>query len=230
MGEGVLPMKGLGTSLLGLAVTTAVAETELFEDPFDKTLAEGWSILRENPDAWRVREDALEIRVEPGNMWGGANDAKNVFYREAPAVENGAVRVSCTVENTPSHLYEQVNLVWYYDDGHMVKIGLELVHEQLSLVMGREADDRARTIAIIPMETNKIDVRFTVHGTDIHGQWRASGAERWNEAGKCDVPANGAPKLSIQAYQGDPDVEHWARISNFTVVHVGSEPGKSVTP
>ena len=43
------------------------AEPEaVFEDRFEGKPAKGWTWLRENPDAWRIKEKALEIRVEPG--------------------------------------------------------------------------------------------------------------------------------------------------------------------
>ena len=50
---------------VGAAAKTA-GEKVLFEDRFDGKLADGWTWLRQNPDAWRFRDGALEIRIEPG--------------------------------------------------------------------------------------------------------------------------------------------------------------------
>jgi regulation of enolase protein 1 (concanavalin A-like superfamily) len=204
-----------------LLAPAAFSEAPLFEDDFNGTLKEGWSWLRENPGAWRVANDALEIRVEPGNMWGKSNSAKNVLLRDVPAHGDEGIAVSATLENHPTNQYEQIDLVWYYDDSHMVKIGLELVHGQLSLVMGREAEDRAITLSIIPMKTNVIRVRLTVKGNRIHGEYQVPGDDEWHEGGKCDLPVKGKPKVSIQAYQGAADVEHWARISDFRIERAG---------
>ena len=44
-----------------------------------RSLPDGWTWKRENPEAWRLRNQGLEIKIEPGNMWGGKNDAKNVL-------------------------------------------------------------------------------------------------------------------------------------------------------
>src|SRR5688572_15276205 len=74
-------------------------------------LGEGWTWRRENPAGWRIRDGALEIRVEPGNMWGPANDARNVLVRRVPNPLGGEVRVSVTVSNKPTEQYEQVDLV-----------------------------------------------------------------------------------------------------------------------
>jgi len=179
-------------------------------------LAEAWSWRRENPAAWRIRDDALEIRIEPGNMWGPANDARNVLVRRLEGISlTQEIRVSVTVSNKPTGQYEQVDLVWYYDDSHMVKIGQEMVDGKLSIVMGREEKDRTRTIAIIPIEALQVDLRLVTTNDIIRGAFRTSGAKGWREAGSCDLPVNGRPHVAIQCYQGPATAEHWARITDF---------------
>src|SRR2546430_1183365 len=56
----------------------------LFRDRFEGKLADGWYWLREHKEAWRVSKTGLEVLIEPGNMWGPANDARNVLLRPAP--------------------------------------------------------------------------------------------------------------------------------------------------
>ncbi len=118
------------------------------KNPFaGESLPNGWTWKRENPEAWRLRNQGLEIKIEPGNMWGRKNDAKNVLL--IPIAENlqeSGTDVRVTLVNSPTRRWEQVDLVWYYRDSHMVKIGLELEHGKNSVVMGREEDDRCRTI------------------------------------------------------------------------------------
>ncbi|MGE3309557.1 MAG: hypothetical protein AB7O66_06250 [Limisphaerales bacterium] len=189
-----------------------------FRDDFKgTTLAPGWTVLREQKDAWRLRDGALEVRVLPGNMWGGANDARNTFVRSMPDPADGPVEVSVNVENRPTEQYEQVDLVWYYDDGHQVKIGQELVDGQLSIVMGREEADRTRTIAIIPLDSFVVDVRFRVEGNRIRGSFKTPAMTEWKVAGECDLPVKGPPKISLQVYQGTTKVERWAKIRAFSV-------------
>ncbi|MBI1319061.1 MAG: hypothetical protein GC168_08950 [Candidatus Hydrogenedens sp.] len=201
-------------------LASAAADAPLFQDDFRGGLGEGWSWVREHPEAWRTTDAGLEILLEPGNMWGGANDARNVLVRPLPEIEAGALRIALTVSNDPIGQYEQIDLVWYYDDSRMVKIGLERVDGQNSLVMGREERDKTRTLAIIPVESTTLDVRLTVRGKEITGEFREAPDGAWQIAGACDLPAKGKPHASIQAYQGLPTAEHWARVTGFRVERV----------
>lgn len=202
-----------------LFATTVHAEKLLFQDDFKGKLGEGWSWVREHRAAWRVSERGLEVRIEPGNMWGKANDAKNVLVRPAPDPGSDGIEITVTVENRPTAQYEQVDLVWYYDDSHMVKLGQELVNGKLSIVMGREEKDLTRTIKLVPLGAFKVQLRFAIKGNSMRGQFAEAGSHQWQDVGECDLPAppGGAPKISLQFYQGPADAEHWARVSEFRV-------------
>lgn len=191
----------------------------VFTDNFTAGPAAPWKWVRENAAAWRTGEKGLEVRVEPGNMWGPANDAKNVLVRPAPDAAGGELEITVTVTNQPASQYEQSDLVWYYDDSHMVKIGQEMVDGKLSIVMGREEKDRTRTIAILPLTTATVKLRLLVRGATIRGQYQPDGADGWKDAGTCAAPApeNGRPHLCLQFYQGAKDAPNRARATAFTV-------------
>lgn len=203
-------------------MAVAQADEVLFQDDFKEKLDKGWSWVREHREAWRVTERGLEVRVEPGNMWGPPNNARNVLLREAPDASSSQLEISVHVANKPTEQYEQVDLVWYYDDSHMVKIGQEMVDAKLSIVMGREEKDRTQTIAIIPIDSASVRLRFLVRGSRLRGQFRTTDVEDWREAGGCDLPApiGGKAKISLQCYQGPAEAEHWARITEFRVRRV----------
>ncbi len=213
-------MKLCLSSSLGVMLFAAAAchaNEALFQDDFKGKLGGGWSWVREDTKGWRVTERGLEIRVQPGNMWGPANNAKNVLVRNAPNPATDEIEVSVSVINQPTEQYEQVDLVWYYDDSHMVKLGQELVDGKLSIVMGGEENDKTRTIAIIPLKSFSVQLRLSKTANRIHGQFRTPDAETWQEAGECDLPVHGTPKVSLQCYQGPANVEHWARITEFRI-------------
>ncbi len=207
---------------LTLLVAAEAGDT-LFQDDFKGKLGEGWSWVREHREAWRVTEGGLEVRIEPGNMWGPANDARNVLVRPAPDAAEQEIEVSVNVENRPTSQYEQSDLVWYFDDSHMVKLGQELVDGKLSIVMGREENDKTRTIAIVPLDSFSVRLCLSVKGNRIHGRFRTPGANEWREAGECDAPAppGAQAKISLQFYQGPADIEHWSRVTEFRIRRVG---------
>jgi len=129
------------------------------------------------------------------------------------------VDIAASVENKPTGQWEQVDLCWYYDDSNMVKLGQEMVDGQLSIVMGREQADKARTVKIIPIESSKVELRLTVKGKDVRGSFRTPGGE-WKPVGECDLPPapHGKPAMvSLQFYQGLPDVEHWAKVGEVSM-------------
>lgn len=201
------------------------------KDPFaGSSLPKGWTWKRENPEAWRLRDGALEIKIEPGNMWGGQNDARNVLLIPvAEDLQEAGTDVQVTFENSPTKRWEQVDLVWYYNDSHMVKIGLELEHGKNSVVMGREEADRTRTIKIVPLEVDKVTVRLAVSDGQVRGYFRLKAEDEWTAVGSCPapVPAQGddKPHVSLQCYQGDPENAHWARITDLKLGAVAQTPG-----
>jgi len=213
-------MKQIAVALMFMLGSTCLADNILFQDDFNGKIADGWTWVREEKSAWRVAGKGLEMRVLPGNLWGRANNARNVLVRPAPDVAQGAVEVSVTVTNLPTHQFEQANLAWYYDDSHMVKLGLELVNKQVCIVMGREEADKTRTLAKIPIAATSVRLRLRVAGNQIRGQYLPAGTDKWLDAASGDlpVPPNGKAKISLHCYQGPPDAEHWARFSQFQVV------------
>jgi len=193
------------------------------ENPFTGgSLPDGWTWKRANPEAWRLRDGGLEVKIEPGNMWGSKNDAKNVLLIPiAEDLQESGADLQATFENSPTWRWEQVDLVWYYRDSHMVKIGLELVEGRNSVVMGREENDRTRTIKIIPIEQGRVTVRLRVTAGQVHGYYRLAPEDKWTDVGICEEPrpAGGSDKakVSIQCYQGDPQNPHWARITELKI-------------
>jgi regulation of enolase protein 1 (concanavalin A-like superfamily) len=206
-----------------LALAALAGEEVIFQDKFQGALGPGWFWIREDPSAWRIKDGALELRIQPGNLWGGSNNSKNVLVRPAPDLAGGELEITVKFENAPTGQYEQVNLAWYYDDSHMVKLGREIVDGPVCVVMGREERDQCRTIARPPVPGGWYRLRLTVSGNQIRGEYWPEGASAWTKAGSCDLPApaGGQPKLSLHAYNGPADAEHWARITEFTVIRRG---------
>jgi len=201
-------------------------------NPFaGESLPSGWTWKRENPEAWRLRDKGLEIKIEPGNMWGGQNDAKNVLLIPlAKDRHEFGTDVQVILANSPTRRWEQVDLVWYFRDSHMVKIGLELEHGKNSVVMGREEGDRTRTIKIVPIEKDQVTVRLKIAEGQVQGYYRLAAEGEWTNVGSCKEPkpagGHDKPQVSIQCYQGDPKDPHWARITDLKIDAIEETKGE----
>ncbi len=100
--------------MLGTVLLTAFAgETVVFQDRFEARLADGWRWLREDASDWRMREEALEIHVRPGD----AHTVRNALARSAPDRRQGRHAIEVTVTNLrpPRKQFEQAGITWYTD-------------------------------------------------------------------------------------------------------------------
>lgn len=192
--------------ILGLPALAAEPRVA-FEERFEKKLGDGWSWLRENPKAWRIRDKALEIRVEPGV----ADTVKNALVRKAPDRSKGALAAEVTITflTPPTNQYEQAGITWY----HKEKPVFKLVHEQIDgktyIIPGKIA---------APEKT--VQLRLVVDGEKYTAQFRpdAKGDFRTVATGK--LPAPDDDRISLQCYNGPADAEHWIRFSDFRLLEL----------
>ncbi len=191
-------------------------------EDFRDALDEDWTWVRENPQGWRLTESGLEILVEPGTMWSKTGDAKNVLLRKLPADWKSGVNVTCELWHSPKKRWEQANLVWYFDDGHMVKLGLEIEHGVPNIVMGRKERNQGKTLAIIPYAHPDVQLRFTVKGQKLVGFFRKPGAETWTQAAETNLPTlpvESTAYISLQCYGGEAESNRWAHFGSLKIKH-----------
>ena len=178
-----------------------------FEDKFDGKLGDGWTWLRENPDAWRVKDGTLEIRVEPGV----AQNVKNALLRKAPDRSKSkiAVEVTMTFTARPTQQYEQGGITWYCDQKPVFK----LVHERIDgsewIIPGRK-----------PAPHKTVQLRLVVNGNKWEAQFREDMKGEFTTADTGELPPPGDDQVSIQCYNGPPDAEHWIRFDDFRIVEL----------
>ncbi len=196
----------IGVCCSGIARAETARETVLFEDRFDGKLAGGWTWLREDPDAWRLRGGALEIRLEPGN----ARTVKNALVRPAPDRRQGKYAFEVTV--TMVHLteqYEQAGITWYTDGTPVFKIVKELVDGQLIIIPGRP-----------PMDAHTVRLRLVVDGEQWTAQYQPNAEGEFLTAAEGKLPPPGNDQVSLQGYHGPPDAERWVRFENFRILRL----------
>jgi len=192
---------------LGVRPVAAAEGRVLFEDQFEGKLADGWTWLRETPKNWRIREGALEIRVEPG----AGHDVKNALLRKAPDRAAGKVAIEVTVTFTapPTRQFEQAGITWYQGGTPRFKLVHELVDGQLLIIPGR---------APAPQKT--VELRLVFDGPQYTAQFRPEGQEPFQTVATGTLPMAADEQVSIQCYHGPADEEHWIRFDNFRIVQL----------
>ncbi|APZ92921.1 hypothetical protein [Fuerstiella marisgermanici] len=202
-------------------ITATHRQVEPIVDSLKGSMRKEWRWLRDNRDGWKLTNRGLQVLIEPGNVWGKDNNAKNVLLHPIPDAWQESADVSVQLEQHPKKRWEQTNLVWYYSDSMGVKIGLELEHGKTNIVVGHESGDRTRTIAIVPYPDKTVQLRFVVEGLKLRGFYRKPGATDWTELGTTNLPADSAtppPKVSLQFYLGEANSNRWATVSNFKML------------
>lgn len=182
-------------------------EKVVFEDNFKGKLADGWSWLREDPQAWRIEDDALEIRVQPGL----AKSVKNALLRDAPDRSRGkfAIEVTITSNDKPTRQYEQGGITWYHDGRPVFKLVKELIDGKPYIIPGRK-----------PMPDKTVQLRLIVTSDHWTAEYRPSGKGDYLTAAEGKLPSPDKDQISIQCYNGPPKAEHWIRFDDFRVLQL----------
>ena len=182
-------------------------QTVIFEEQFEGKLAGGWKWLRENPQAWRMRQGALEIRVEPGV----ARNVKNALVRQAPDRSRGKYAIDVTVTNTtkPTQQYEQAGITWYNNGKPVFKLVKELVDGKLMIIPGRK-----------PVSSKTVQLRLIVTKGNFIAQFRPDARGKFQTAAAGKLPAPDNDQVSIQCYNGPANAEHWIRFDDFRIVEL----------
>lgn len=184
----------------------------LFEDGFEKELAESWRWLREDRDAWRIRDGGLEIRAQPGD----ANTVRNALIRDAPDRAAGrkyAIEVTVTNTTPPTEQYEQLGLTWYQEGKPVFKFVKERIDGETFVFPGK-----------VPMKEKSVQLRLIVNGRRIIGQYRTGKDEPYATAVEAELPPAGEKdEISLQTYHGPADAEHWMRFDDFRIVELAEQ-------
>ena len=182
-------------------------EHVIFEDKFNGGLGPGWLWIRENAEFWRIKNGGLEIRVEPGK----ADTVRNALVRMAPDRNEGTFAIEVTVANhtEPTEQFEQAGITWYHNGEPVFKEVKELVDGELFIIPGKT-----------PMPAPSVRLRLVVTENSWEAQYCADGDTGFHTAATGELPAPGDDQVSIQCYNGPPDVEHWIRFEDFCIKRI----------
>jgi len=179
-------------------------EKIIFEDNFNGKLGDGWSWLRENPGHWHIKDDGLEIHVEPGV----ADTVKNALLRPAPNRNEGNYAIEVTVTNNtyPTQQYEQAGITWYVNGKPVFKEVKELIDGALYIIPGKQS-----------MSSKSVRLRLIVTADSWEAQYCPQGEAKFQTSAIGQLPQSDNDQVSIQCYNGPMDSEHWIRFENFCI-------------
>ena len=72
----------------------------------------------------------------------------------------------------------------------------------------------------LPIESSRLELQLVVRGNKVRGRFKTPGGD-WRDVGECDLPtppAGKPPRISLQFYNGLPDMEHWAKVSEVRIL------------
>ena len=173
----------------------------LFKDGFDAKLGEGWSWLREHRENWRIKEGALEIKVQPGK----AHNVQNALVRKAPG-RNVTVEVTVSNNTAPTQQYEQGGITLYRDGKPIFKLVKERIDGKIYIIPGKK-----------PVHTNKVRLRVEIGENKLDAWFRPDGQDAFQKAGSKNLPPPKNDQISIQCYNGPPNANHWIRFDDFKI-------------
>ena len=190
--------------LLLQAVVSAAEPRVIFQDRFEGKLCVGWTWLRENPQAWRIKDSGLEIRAEPGA-------AKNALVCKVPERSKGklAAEVTITFITPPTGQFEQAGITWYRDGQPSFKLVHELIDGKTYVIPGRR-----------PTTTRRIQLRLIFNGDSYTAQFRPESQGEYQTVANGRLPPPGDDRISLQCCNGSPDASHWVRFTNFRLVEL----------
>lgn len=205
---------------MGLApVLAQEKERPAFTEPFDGTLAKGWSWVREDPKAWRLDKGALVVKTSTGSLWQQQNNNRNILLRPYPDAKNRRVAVEVRVENDPTNGFEHAGLVWYCDDDNYVALLREKLGAKVEVQLVSETDGKPKVgFAQKPFEPKTVWLRMELSDTKAKGLFRASEKDDWQVLGQCDLPLKGQPRVGLITGYAPPKSDHESRFSDFRIL------------
>jgi regulation of enolase protein 1 (concanavalin A-like superfamily) len=214
-------MNACGLILSSLLLLAPADEARvLFEEHFDGRLQDGWQWVREDQTEWRIGDNQLEVRSQPGRIWGG-NDAKNLLLRGPLKLQDVAACVS--VAHQPAEKWEQAGLLWYVDDDNFVKLISEHIDGKMYVVTAREQGGKGAVVGKIEVPSANLQLRLQVQAGRVTGQWRLQPDDAWSDAGTCEFEAQGAPRFGLFTQNGPQNEVRWVRFDDFAVGELSAD-------
>lgn len=203
------------------------------DDEFDGTELDPcrWStIYNRTPAGLEVRDGALRISAQPGDISGGAVDAKNVVLQPAPEYGTWAATTQMSLSGSDDYL--QGGLVAWTDAANYAKlVAMRTPQGSWVLELGRRIGGQMVYVnsPALPGAPDDLQLQMVSTGSTIQARYSLDQGATWQSMG-AGYPATGlvAPKVGVAAYNGtgsEVGTFDWFRISEPVVEPDTCEPG-----
>jgi hypothetical protein len=206
-------------------LTACGAEELLFEDTFDKQLSDKWEIGLSKDD-YRIRNGALEIRVQPGELDNKTPMLKvKLPFRTADSV---IASVEVTIVDQPLARHEFAGLSLLDSEGLSFSVRKENIDGHFLLApgnvdflgkAGEEGDPAKYSVKYWPADKAAGPLRIIVRDDYAHFQVGPSTEGKYQTFFHSAIGKNDAGNgFSLMAAGSSGNTAHWVRFDNFRIV------------
>ncbi len=210
---------------LGARQACAPGEVPGADDEFDGTALDlcRWSTIRnQTATGVSVADGALRIDAQPGDISGGAVDAKNVVLQPAPEDGTWAATTSMTLAGTDDYL--QGGLVaWTSADDYAKVVAMRTPQGPWVIEFGRRIGGQMvyTNSPALPGAPDDLQLRMVSTGSVIQAKYSVDQGASWLSVG-AGYPSTGLvdPKIGVAAYNGtgsEVGVFDWFRVTEPVV-------------
>lgn len=209
-------LDGMITTLATWTIQPAGAPVAqiLFQDDFAGKLGQGWTWVREQPEAWKAGEQGLTMRTLSGTLWGKENTARNLLLRPAPAKGDFATEVTVSIQGALDG--EQAGLIWYGGDGDYIKLVNEFKGQPF-LILVREQKEIGKEIGRISAD-GTVSLRLVSHHGWIQAQARPGGAANWQTVAECGALPASELRVGVFTHVWPGETDRSAHFQNFRLL------------
>jgi regulation of enolase protein 1 (concanavalin A-like superfamily) len=169
-------------SVLSLRAAPGQGEKILFEEKFDTKLSDGWSWLREMPQAWKLENGELVLTVQPDYLHPFGKNLRNVLLRELPADIGASWAVELKLDSDPKVQYEHAGVLLFWDEDNYMSLFREFLDGKPKLQMVTVKKGVPRFV-VVNQDLRPVWVRLVINGDDVATQYRASEKDEWKTVG-----------------------------------------------
>jgi regulation of enolase protein 1 (concanavalin A-like superfamily) len=200
----------------------AADEKPLFQEKFSGKLSAGWTWIDEQPGAWQLVDDSLDLKVAPvgEGLWASGRKHPNLLLRDPGA--KGDFVVEVFLKSKPTGQFEHAGILLYVDGDNYVVLNKEMFEKPEIILVAEKAAKPATQQK--PYEHEEVYLRLIVAGKKVTGQYRHYDSDAWLTVGELDLPVAGPYKVGVFAGRPPKDADHRVRFSQFRIL-----PGSAAT-